>query len=110
MTVIQTKDPGFVPLILPLIAAEGDLTVSLNHLMPVLPRGRVSSERLSMLSKVTKLETGKGSKSSVHVFTILWLGQGRCNYMMTLHPGEVFTEQLQPGIHGPAREAALLPF
>lgn len=53
-------DPGFVPL----IAAVGDLAVLLNHLMPILPSGRVSSERLSMLSKVTKLETGNGSKSS----------------------------------------------
>lgn len=57
-------DPRFDPLILPLIAAVGDLAVLFNHLMPILPSRRVSSERLSMMSKVTKLETGKGSKSS----------------------------------------------
>lgn len=77
--------------------------------MPILPSRRVSSERLSILSKVTKLETGKGSKSSA-CFHYPVVGSNQCNFITTLHPGEVFTEQIQPGIHGPAREAALIPF
>lgn len=45
----------------------------------------MSSERLSNLAKVTKLEPGEGFKPSAH---FLWLGQNQCNYDL-LHWGIV---------------------